>query len=328
MNEMRPPSAPAPSLRLQRAYSPWQAGASARRKPSAERYCATGVSLPRLQRVPARGGAARSRRHPGERPPRRRPVRTQPRLRRHGRGHRGIRRQAAGCSRARFPSAHEAAVLRQLATAEPRLAPSLPTPLLYDPVRRVLVCSLVGNGLDLSAYHARGRFPPMLARAVGTTLALLHGLGPEAVDKLPAARDARPPRNPAPLELVLGMSDAGVRLLGVLQRSSELCDRLAELDRLPESVGGRPRGHAPEQLRGVPAPWRAAAHADRARRLGERRRRGPARRPRGSPGRIPARLALVDVDARRSRPRPHGTSCAASAARDAAGDPRVLARRH
>ena len=27
------------------------------------------------------------------------------------------------------------------------------------------------------------------------------------------------------------MSDAGVRLLGVLQRSSELCDRLAELDR-------------------------------------------------------------------------------------------------
>ena len=127
--------------------------------------------------------------------------------------------------------AHEAAVLRQLAIAEPRLAPSLPTPLLYDPVRRVLVCSLVGNGLDLSAYHARGRFPPMLARAVGTTLALLHGLSPEAVDKLPAARDARPPRNPAPLELVLGMSDAGVRLLGVLQRSSELCDRLAELDR-------------------------------------------------------------------------------------------------
>jgi hypothetical protein len=28
--------------------------------------------------------------------------------------------------------AHEAAVLRQLAIAEPRLAPSLPTPLLYD----------------------------------------------------------------------------------------------------------------------------------------------------------------------------------------------------
>lgn len=126
--------------------------------------------------------------------------------------------------------AHEASVLRQVVAAEPRLARFVPTPVLHDPTRRVLVCELMGDALDLATYHDRGRFPPTLARAVGSALARLHDVSPEALDGLPARRDPAPPRNPAPLELVLGMSDASVRLLGVLQQSSELCDRLAELE--------------------------------------------------------------------------------------------------
>jgi aminoglycoside phosphotransferase len=170
--------------------------------------------------------------------------------------------------------AHEATVLRQVVAAEPRLAQVVPNPVLYDPARRALVCELVGDAMDLGAYHSRGRFPPMLAGAVGRALALLHGLSPEAVDALPAARQTAPLLNPAPLELVIDMSDAGVQLLRVLQGSSELCDRLAELegsgdasaivhgDMRPSNCVAFPRPGARRRTRIALVDWESAHRGD------------------------------------------------------------------
>jgi hypothetical protein len=129
--------------------------------------------------------------------------------------------------------AREAAVLRNVVAAEPRLARCIPVPVSYDARHSVLVSEVAGDAIDLSAYHDRGRFPPTLARAVGGVLALLHGLGPHDVDEFPLEGDAAflgLPGNPPSLETVLGLSDAGVRLLRALQGSTELCERLAELE--------------------------------------------------------------------------------------------------
>lgn len=128
--------------------------------------------------------------------------------------------------------AHEAVVMRQIAAADHRLARSVPTPVFYDARRRILVSELVADAMELSAYHARGRFPSVLARQVGRFLALLHGLRPEVVEEVPdALQTVLPgvPEDPPSLELMLAMSDAGVQLLEVLQGSTELCDRLAQL---------------------------------------------------------------------------------------------------
>ena len=136
--------------------------------------------------------------------------------------------------------AREAAVLRQVVQAEPRLARFVPTPVLHDPARRVLVCELLGDAVDLAAYHARGRFPPLLAHGVGCALGLLHGLSVATVDDLPEAPGSAFPGLPGDLpslELVLDMSDAGVRLLGLLQGSTELCERLAELEQSWQAFG-------------------------------------------------------------------------------------------
>lgn len=129
--------------------------------------------------------------------------------------------------------AREVAVLRQLVEAEPRLAPYVPTPVFFDAQRRTLVCELVGDATDLAAFYARGRFPPLLARRLGGALALLHAVDPRALDEMPATRDTLGvgvPPNPPSLGVVLSMSDAGVELLRLLQASSELCERLADLN--------------------------------------------------------------------------------------------------
>jgi aminoglycoside phosphotransferase (APT) family kinase protein len=130
--------------------------------------------------------------------------------------------------------AREAVVLRQVVAAEPRLAARLPAPVSYDAARRILVCELVGDATDLGAYHARGRFPPLLARRLAEALALLHGLSPCAIDEFPAARNCAllgVPPNPPPFEHLLNSSDEAVRLLRTLQGAPELCERLEELER-------------------------------------------------------------------------------------------------
>jgi hypothetical protein len=135
--------------------------------------------------------------------------------------------------------AREVAVLRRLVEAEPRLATYLPTPVFFDARRRTLVCELVGDATDLAAYYARGRFPPLLASRLGGALALLHAVDLGALDEMPATRDTLGvgvPPNPPSLGLVLGMSDAGVELLRLLQGSSELCERLADLNNSRDDV--------------------------------------------------------------------------------------------
>jgi hypothetical protein len=130
--------------------------------------------------------------------------------------------------------AREAVVLRQVAAAEPRLAGHVPAPVSYDAGARILVCDLVGDATDLGAYHLRGRFPPLLARGLAGILALVHGLGAEAIEEFPAHQDRAllgVPSNPPSLESVLAMTHEGVRLVRVLQGSAELCGRLEELER-------------------------------------------------------------------------------------------------
>jgi len=133
----------------------------------------------------------------------------------------------------------EAGVLRRVVAAEPRLAGRVPTAVSYDGSQHILVYELLGDSMDLGAYHARGRFPPLLAREVGRALALLHRLGPATVDGYPVQRDdVLPgiPRDPPTLDQMLRMSDAAVRLLALLQRATELRERLAELQASGETV--------------------------------------------------------------------------------------------
>jgi hypothetical protein len=129
--------------------------------------------------------------------------------------------------------AREVAVLRQLVEAEPRLAPYVPTSVFFDARRRTLVCELLGDATDLAAYYARGRFPPLLARRLGSALALLHAVDLGALDEMQATHDmlgVGVPPNPPSLGLLLSMSDAAVELLRLLQGSSELSERLADLN--------------------------------------------------------------------------------------------------
>jgi hypothetical protein len=173
--------------------------------------------------------------------------------------------------------AREPAVLRQVVAADPRLAGHVPTPVSFDALRHALVCELVPDAMDLGAYHARGRFPPSLARRVGGTLALVHAMGPDAIDRFPVARDAAPLGllpNPPSLDLLLTLSDAGVRLLGLLQVSTELCERLAELegsrheaslihgDMRPSNCIAFPRPGARRRTRIALVDWEAARAGD------------------------------------------------------------------
>jgi len=128
--------------------------------------------------------------------------------------------------------AREAVVLRQIVASERRLAGCVPTPILFDPPGR-LVCELVGDATDLSAYHARGRFSPLLARRVAEVLALVHGLAPDAIEGFPHEPDTAlhgVPQNPPTLEVLFDLSDASIELLRLMQGSGELCERLAELE--------------------------------------------------------------------------------------------------
>jgi Phosphotransferase enzyme family len=173
--------------------------------------------------------------------------------------------------------AFELAVLGRLVEAEPRLAPYLPTPVLFDTRRGTLVCRLVGDATDLSTYHGRGRFPPLLARRLGGALALLHSVDSSALRELPATRETLKggvPANPPSLEEVLDLSDAAVHLLRLLQGSSELCERLAALndsrddvaivhgDLRPSNCVAFPRAGARRRTRIALVDWELAGRGD------------------------------------------------------------------
>jgi Ser/Thr protein kinase RdoA (MazF antagonist) len=125
---------------------------------------------------------------------------------------------------------HEAAVIRALA-AEPDLASHLPTVVHHDADAGRLVLRTPGNAHDWSAHQRSGRFPRTPARVLGHVLAALHGLAPDAVEKRPpglapmwALSLPEPPHG-----LLLELSVGALDLLGRIQASRPLCDRLCGL---------------------------------------------------------------------------------------------------
>jgi aminoglycoside phosphotransferase (APT) family kinase protein len=126
--------------------------------------------------------------------------------------------------------AHEAAVLRALG-GHPGVAGHVPAVVHHDPRAGTLVLRTPGGARDWSAQHARGRFGPALARALGRVLAALHGLPEDAVERLPPVVDqvwALSLEEP-PHELVRGLSSGAQELLALLQGSADLCRRLRDL---------------------------------------------------------------------------------------------------
>jgi Ser/Thr protein kinase RdoA (MazF antagonist) len=133
-------------------------------------------------------------------------------------------------SRSARTLAHEAAVLRVLAR-EPTLAGHVPRVAHEDVDAARLVLRSPGGGRDWREQHRAGRFPLVPARALGRTLAAVHGIAADAVDQRPAGSDpmwglslAEPP-----WESLLDMSTGAHDLLARMQASSELCDRLRDL---------------------------------------------------------------------------------------------------
>ena len=129
--------------------------------------------------------------------------------------------------------AHEAAVLGGLAGA-PELAGRVPEVVHHEPAARRLVVSTPGGARDWCEH--RGRFPRIPARVLGRTLAVLHRLPVERVEKLPQDVDPmwalslpEPPH-----ELVLDLSAAAQDLVARMQASGRLCRRLDELRNTPD----------------------------------------------------------------------------------------------
>jgi aminoglycoside phosphotransferase (APT) family kinase protein len=129
--------------------------------------------------------------------------------------------------------AHEAAVLGALAGAA-ELAGRVPVVVHHEPAERRLVVSTPGGARDWCNH--RGRFPRIPARVLGRTLAVLHRLPVDHVEKLPQDVDRmwalslpEPPH-----ELVLDLSAAAQDLVARMQASGRLCRRLDELRNAPD----------------------------------------------------------------------------------------------
>ena len=119
--------------------------------------------------------------------------------------------------------AHEAAILRLLAGA-PELAPQVPA-VVHEEAGGCLVLRTAGGGRTWTE-HGR-RFPRTSARALGRTLAALHGLpvdAPPAPGPPWALSLAEPPN-----ELVRGLSAAAQDVVARVQSSEFVCSRLDAL---------------------------------------------------------------------------------------------------
>jgi hypothetical protein len=131
--------------------------------------------------------------------------------------------------RSRLTLENEATVLRGLAKA-PQLAGQVPTVVHQDPKLALLVLRSVGGARDWSEHHSAGRFPHAPARALGRSLAALHGLtgrhveDPPAVERMWALSLAEPPH-----ELLLELSSVAQDLAARLQANAGMVDRLTGL---------------------------------------------------------------------------------------------------
>lgn len=122
---------------------------------------------------------------------------------------------------------HEAAVLDVLA-GEPELAPRVPAVVHHDPDAALLVLSTPGGAREWNKHIVAGRFQRAPARSLGRTLAALHRLPADAVERRPASEDPlwglllpEPPH-----ELLLDLSEAAQELVARVQASKRLCEAL------------------------------------------------------------------------------------------------------
>ncbi|MGZ4341287.1 MAG: phosphotransferase family protein [Solirubrobacteraceae bacterium] len=124
---------------------------------------------------------------------------------------------------------HEATVLRVLADA-PELAGQVPAIVHEDREMALLVLRSPGGGRDWREHHRTGRFPISPARALGRSLAVLHGLsacgleGPAETDRTWGLTLPEPSH-----ELVLGLSSAAQDLVARLQANPAMIERLARV---------------------------------------------------------------------------------------------------
>jgi hypothetical protein len=119
--------------------------------------------------------------------------------------------------------AHEVATLRELARTR-QLADRVPAVVLYDAGAALAVFSTPAGAHDWTVHHRR-RFPTLGARALGHTLAVLHGTHVNGLaqlhDPLWALQLTEPSR-----ELLLDMSTGAQELVARVQADRMLCDRL------------------------------------------------------------------------------------------------------
>ena len=125
---------------------------------------------------------------------------------------------------------HEAAVLRVLGDAT-ELAGHVPEVVHHDAEAARLVLRSPGGGQDWVEHHGAGRFPRVSARALGRTLAALHGLPADCAEDLPTGFDRMWALSlPEPShERLLDMSTGAQDVVARLQASRAMCDRLREL---------------------------------------------------------------------------------------------------
>jgi aminoglycoside phosphotransferase (APT) family kinase protein len=126
--------------------------------------------------------------------------------------------------------AHEAAVLRVLA-GSPELTGAVPAVVRHEPAAGLLVLSTPPGAQDWGEDHARAGFPRTPARALGRALAALHRLPADGVEKLPQGVERMWALTlPEPShELLLDLSAGAQDLVGRLQASPHMCQRLQEL---------------------------------------------------------------------------------------------------
>lgn len=127
-------------------------------------------------------------------------------------------------SRGEASLAHEVATLRELARAR-ELVERIPAVVVYDAGAALAVFSTPAGARDWTVHHRRRRFPTLGARALGHTLAVLHGThvdGPARLhDPLWALQLTEPSR-----DLLLDMSTGAQELVARVQADRVLCDCL------------------------------------------------------------------------------------------------------
>jgi Ser/Thr protein kinase RdoA (MazF antagonist) len=124
---------------------------------------------------------------------------------------------------------HEAAVLRALGNSD-ALADCVPVVVHHEPQAALLVLRSPPDTRSWSVHHV-ARFPRAAAHALGRTLAALHAMPPDAAEDLPTGLDRMWALSlPEPThEFVLDLSAGAHDIVGRLQASRALCDRLREV---------------------------------------------------------------------------------------------------